>query len=58
MNRDDLYIGFNEVDDDILERSEEATQRKRSFTWLKWTRMMSMRLWNWSLRIRLLRSSA
>ena len=37
MNRDDLYIGFNEVDDDILERSEEATQRKRSFTWLKWT---------------------
>lgn len=25
MNRKDLYIGFNEVDDDILDRSERAT---------------------------------
>ena len=25
MNRKDLYNGFNEVDDDILERSERAT---------------------------------
>ena len=36
MNRKDLYHGFNEVDDDILERSETASQRKKKPVWLKW----------------------
>lgn len=27
MNRKDLYKGFNEVDDEILERSESATEK-------------------------------
>lgn len=36
MNRKDLYNSFNEVDDDILERSEVATKRKTKPIWLKW----------------------
>ena len=36
MNRKDLYHGFNEVDDDILERSESASQRKKKPVWRKW----------------------
>lgn len=35
MNRKDLYHSFHEVDDDILERSESVTQRKRRPVWLK-----------------------
>ena len=36
MNRNDLYKGFNEVDDDILERSETASRSKMKTVWLKW----------------------
>lgn len=36
MNRKDLYKGFNEVDDDILERSETASRSKKKPVWLKW----------------------
>lgn len=36
MNRKDLYNGFNEVDDDILERSETASRSKKKPVWLKW----------------------
>lgn len=36
MNRKDLYNGFNEVDDDILERSEAASRSKKKPVWLKW----------------------
>ena len=36
MNRKDLYNGFNEVDDDILERSETASRSKKKPAWLKW----------------------
>lgn len=36
MNRKDLYNGFNEVDDDILERSETASKCKKKPAWLKW----------------------
>lgn len=36
MNRKDLYNGFNEVDDDILERSETAYRSKKKPVWLKW----------------------
>ena len=36
MNRKDLYNSFNEVDDDILERSDAATKRKAPPIWLKW----------------------
>lgn len=36
MNRKDLYNGFNEVDDDILERSETASKSKKKPMWLKW----------------------
>lgn len=36
MNRNDLYNGFNEVDDDILERSETASRSKKNPVWLKW----------------------
>ena len=36
MNRKDLYNGFNEVDDDILERSETASRSKKRPVWLKW----------------------
>ena len=35
MNRKDLYNGFHEVDDDILERSENAKSKPRR-PWLKW----------------------
>ncbi len=33
MNRKDLYNGFNEVDDDILERSETASRSKKKPVW-------------------------
>ena len=36
MNRKDLYNAFNEVDDDILERSETASRSKKKPVWLKW----------------------
>ena len=36
MNRKDLYNGFNEVDDDILERSETVSKSKKKPVWLKW----------------------
>ena len=36
MNRKDLYKGFNEVDEDILERSETVSQSKKKPVWLKW----------------------
>lgn len=36
MNRKDLYNGFNEVDDYILERSETASRSKKKPVWLKW----------------------
>lgn len=36
MNRKDLYHGFNEVDDDILERSETSSKSKKKPIWLKW----------------------
>lgn len=36
MNRKDLYNSFHEVDDDILERSEIASQNKKKPIWLKW----------------------
>lgn len=36
MNRKDLYHSFNEVDDEILERSESAPQRKTKPAWPKW----------------------
>ena len=36
MNRKDLYNGFNEVDDDILERSETSSKSKKKPAWLKW----------------------
>ena len=36
MNRKDLYNAINEVDDDILERSETAFQSKKKSVLLKW----------------------
>lgn len=33
MNRKDLYIGFNNVDDDILERSESVTWKNKKPVW-------------------------
>ena len=36
MNRKELYNGFNEIDDDILERSETATTSRKRLAWIKW----------------------
>jgi hypothetical protein len=36
VNRKDLYKSFNEVDDDILERSETASGCNKKTLWLKW----------------------
>ena len=36
MNRNDLYSSFQEVDDDILTRSEAAAKQKAYPLWLKW----------------------
>lgn len=36
MNRKDLYKGFNEIDDDILERSETASKSNRQSVWRRW----------------------
>ena len=36
MNRDDLFHSFNEIDDDILERSETALYSQKKSTWKKW----------------------
>lgn len=36
MNRKDLYNSFNEVDDDILERSEAAAPVRKRTVWLRW----------------------
>lgn len=36
MNKNDLYRAFNDVDDDILERSEETVGRRKVSTYLKW----------------------
>ena len=35
MNREDLYRSFNNIDDDILERSE-ANKKRLVYTWKKW----------------------
>ena len=35
MNRKDLYQSFNNIDDDILERSEKNV-KKNGFSWVKW----------------------
>ena len=35
MNRKDLYKGFNEVENDILERSETVFKNKKKPVWLK-----------------------
>ena len=35
MNRKDLYQSFNNIDDDILERSEKNV-KKNGFAWVKW----------------------
>lgn len=39
MNRKDLYQSLNQIDDDILERSEVTVQRKKKSAWLKWGTM-------------------
>lgn len=39
MNRKDLYKGFNEVENDILERSETVFKNKKKPIWLKWGAM-------------------
>lgn len=39
MNRKDLYNGFNEVDDDILERSEMNAKKSKRPAWIKWGAM-------------------
>lgn len=36
MNSKILYNSFNEVDDDILERSESVIHRKKRSMWMKW----------------------
>lgn len=36
MNKNDLYRAFNDVDDDILERSEETVGHRKVSTYLKW----------------------
>ncbi|MBR6259250.1 MAG: hypothetical protein IKR21_03475 [Oscillospiraceae bacterium] len=36
MNRNDLFRSLNDVDDAVLERSEETIQKKRPPAWLKW----------------------
>lgn len=35
MNREDLYRSFNNIDDDILERSE-VTKKNSMYVWKKW----------------------
>lgn len=35
MNREDLYRSFNNIDDDILERSE-VTKKNSMYNWKKW----------------------
>ncbi len=39
MNSKELYLGFNEIDDSILERSEKAVAGRRKPAWLKWCAM-------------------
>ena len=39
MNRKDLYQSMNQIDDDILERSEVVVKRKAKPMWLKWGAM-------------------
>lgn len=36
MDRKDLYKSFDEIDDDILERSETAASVRKKAVWLKW----------------------
>lgn len=36
MNRKDLCSGFDQIDDDILERSETVVKSRRRTVWLKW----------------------
>ena len=38
MNREDLYRSMNNIDDEILERSE-ANKKKRTYTWIKFAAM-------------------
>jgi|GEM_PF-6865760 len=37
MNKERLYESFNEIDDDILERSEKAAPKKSRKSWVKWS---------------------
>ena len=39
MNRKDLYQSMNQIDDDILERSEVVVKRKKKPMWIKWGSM-------------------
>ena len=39
MNRKDLYQSLNQIDDDILERSEVVVKRKKKPMWIKWGTM-------------------
>lgn len=39
MNRKDLYQSLNQIDDDILERSEVVVKRKKKPMWIKWGSM-------------------
>lgn len=36
MNRDDLFKSFQEVDEELLERSEKTARPHRGSAWLKW----------------------
>lgn len=36
MNRKDLYTAFEEIDDEILERSEHKEKKTRKSIWLRW----------------------
>lgn len=39
MNREDLYEGFKDIDDDILERSEQMAKGKKKSPWVRWGAM-------------------
>ncbi len=36
MNKNDLFRAFDEIDDDILERSEAPVSRRKSLTFRRW----------------------
>lgn len=39
MNENDLYRSFQQIDDDILERSEGIAKKSRKNSWIKWAVM-------------------